>query len=70
VTQNFKQQPLNNSLLSGKRSFWAQGEAIATLVGTIIGAGVFTLPYVVEQASFLVSFGWFLLVLVSLSIFI
>lgn len=64
MTQNFKQQPLNNSLLSGKRSFWAQGEAIATLVGTIIGAGVFTLPYVVEQASFLVSFGWFLLVLV------
>lgn len=34
----------------GKALFWA----IATLIGTIIGAGVFSIPYVFAQAGFLV----------------
>ena len=35
---------------SGKPLFWA----IATLIGTIIGAGIFSIPYVFAKAGFLV----------------
>ncbi|HPC31262.1 MAG TPA: aromatic amino acid transport family protein [Candidatus Paceibacterota bacterium] len=44
----------------------ALAEAIAALVGTIIGAGVFTLPYVANLSGVVVSIFW--LVLVSLII--
>jgi len=37
--------------MAEKRSFY---EAVATLIGTIIGAGIFGIPYVVAKAGFLV----------------
>ncbi|MEM2956274.1 MAG: aromatic amino acid transport family protein [Candidatus Pacearchaeota archaeon] len=37
----------------GSNVFW---EAVATLIGTIIGAGIFGIPYVVAKAGFLVGF--------------
>jgi len=37
-------------------------EAIAVLVGTIIGAGVFTLPYVAVRSGLLIAVGWLIIV--------
>jgi len=39
-------------------------EALAALVGTIIGAGVFALPRVAQQSGLLITFLWLLIVLV------
>ena len=40
----------------------AGAEAIAVLVGTIIGAGVFTLPYVMTNSGVLITIGWLVVV--------
>ncbi|MDD5760477.1 MAG: aromatic amino acid transport family protein [Candidatus Pacebacteria bacterium] len=37
-------------------------EAIAVLVGTIVGAGVFTLPYIAVNSGFIITIGWLIIV--------
>jgi len=41
-------------------------EAVATLIGTVIGAGIFAIPYVVAKSGFLI--GAFYIVFIGLSI--
>lgn len=41
---------------------WGQAEAIAAIIGTIVGAGVFTLPYMAVQAGLGISTIWLIVV--------
>jgi len=57
VLNNFKIKPLEK-ISSGKNYLPQKLEAVAALVGTIIGAGVFTLPKVAQQSSLLITVLW------------
>lgn len=49
-----------------KKLLFNKAEALAALIGTIIGAGVFTLPYLIKISGFFPTLFWFFIVLVLL----
>jgi len=63
VLNNFKIKPLEK-ISSGKNYLPQKLEAVAALVGTIIGAGVFTLPKVAQQSGLLITVLWLVIVLI------
>lgn len=48
-----------------KKSLWS---AIAIYLGTIIGAGIFALPYVFSQSGFIIGFIWLILLALTVTI--
>lgn len=63
MLNNFKIKPLEK-ISSGKNYLPQKLEAVAALVGTIIGAGVFTLPKVAQQSGLLITVLWLVIVLI------
>lgn len=63
MLNNFKFQALKKNF-SAKGNLLSQIEAVAVLVGTIIGAGVFTLPRVAQQSGLMITVFWLGVVLV------
>jgi len=63
VLNNFKIKPLEK-ISRGKNYLPQKLEAVAALVGTIIGAGVFTLPKVAQQSGLLITVLWLGVVLI------
>jgi len=63
VLNNFKIKPLEK-ISSGKNYLPQKLKAVAALVGTIIGAGVFTLPKVAQQSGLLITVLWLVIVLI------
>ena len=63
MLNNFKIKPLEK-ISSGKNYLPQKLKAVAALVGTIIGAGVFTLPKVAQQSGLLITVLWLVIVLI------
>lgn len=63
MLKDFKIRSLEK-ILSGKNYLPQKLEAVAALIGTIIGAGVFTLPRVAQQSGLLITVLWLMVVLI------